>query len=78
MRTKPTMYKRMLRSVLAVVFSVVAVYGAVVAFNGGAGSVQADTGTSTSAPVETVGKTDLGWNTAPADLGWDTVPAQVS
>lgn len=74
------MYKRMLRSVLAVVFSVVAVYGAAVAFNGGAGSVQADTGTSTSTstPVESAGKTDLGWNTAPADLGWDTAPAQVA
>lgn len=72
------MYKRMLRSVLAVVFSVVTVHGAVVAFNGDAGSVQADTGTSTSTPVESVGKTDLGWNTAPADLGWNTTPAKVS
>ncbi|MFB6620636.1 hypothetical protein ACIGFK_11655 [Streptomyces sp. NPDC085524] len=60
---------------LAVVFSVVAVYGAVVAFNGDAGSVQAATVTGASA--EPTGKTDLGWNTAPADLGWNTAPADL-
>ncbi|MGE7385797.1 hypothetical protein ACQKM2_10005 [Streptomyces sp. NPDC004126] len=69
------MYKRMLRSALAVVFSVVAVIGAVVAGNGGdAGSAQA----GGAAQVEPKGKTDLGWDSSPADLGWDAAAAKVS
>ncbi|MFZ3499205.1 hypothetical protein ACODT5_39355 [Streptomyces sp. 5.8] len=65
MRTKPTMYKRMLRSALAVVFSVVAIFGAVVAVNGDTGS----TDTSASSPVE---------KKAENDFGWETIPARVS
>lgn len=59
------MYKRMLRSALAVVFSVAAIFGAVAAVNGDTGS--ADTSASTS--VE---------NKVGNDFGWDTIPAQVS
>lgn len=59
------MYKRMLRSALAVVFSVVAIFGAVAAVNGDTGSAD----TSASAPAEKkVGN----------DFGWDTIPARVS
>ncbi|RSS83808.1 hypothetical protein [Streptomyces sp. WAC06614] len=64
MRTKPTMYKRMLRSALAVVFSAVAVFGAVGALGADAGNVQAEVDTGwTSAPT---GKADTGWTSIPA------------
>lgn len=56
------MYKRMLRSALAVVFSVVAISGAVVAVNGGAGSAEA----SASSPPEKKSGNDFGWDTIPA------------
>ena len=56
------MYKRMLRSALAVVFSAVAVFGAVVAVNGDAGSAQA--GSSVSGATTAEG--DFGWNSTPA------------
>ncbi|MDK9497998.1 MULTISPECIES: hypothetical protein [Streptomyces] len=62
MRTKPTMYKRMLRSALAVVFSAVAVFGAVVAVDGDTGSAQAAAGPSAGTAVES----DFGWNSTPA------------
>lgn len=59
------MYKRMLRSALAVVFSVAAIFGAVAAVNGDTGS----TDTSASLPAEKkVGN----------DFGWETIPARVS
>ncbi|MFD9307694.1 hypothetical protein ACFWCB_34295 [Streptomyces sp. NPDC060048] len=68
------MYKRMLRSVLAIGFSAVAVFGAVSAVGGDVG------GTETIAGE--IGKPDLGWDTTPNalgtataasthDLGWD-------
>ncbi|MFF4578144.1 hypothetical protein [Streptomyces sp. NPDC001389] len=62
MRTKPTMYKRMLRSALAVVFSAAAVFGAVVAVDGDAGSAQ----TVASSVVVTTAEGDFGWNSTPA------------
>ncbi|MEU9026339.1 hypothetical protein AB0D46_02160 [Streptomyces sp. NPDC048383] len=72
MRTKPTMYKRMLRSALAVVFSAVAVFGAVSAVNGDAGNALAsDSGWN----IVPKGKSDSGWNVAPADSGWNAAPA---
>ncbi|MBW5483421.1 hypothetical protein [Streptomyces bambusae] len=59
MRTKPTMYKRMLRSALAVVFSAVAVFGAVGAFGADSGRALAEVDTGwTSEPA---GKSDTGW-----------------
>ncbi|MGW6707418.1 hypothetical protein ACWGDE_21355 [Streptomyces sp. NPDC054956] len=58
------MYKRMLRSVLAIGFSAVAVFGAVSAVGGDVG------GTDTLAG--TIGKPDLGWDSAPNDLGTAT------
>lgn len=70
------MYKRMLRSVLAIGFSAVAVFGAVSAFGG-------DVGGSTDVHAGTIGKPDLGWDASPTDvrtdaaavsttdLGWD-------
>lgn len=63
------MYKRMLRSALAVVFSATVAYGAL--GNGGVGSggtgaaeaiVQSDSGSHNAA-----GELDTGWHTAPAD-----------
>ncbi|MDJ0382525.1 hypothetical protein [Streptomyces sp. G-G2] len=67
------MYKRMLRSALAVVFSAVAVFGAISAVDTDAGSARAsyDTGW-TSAPA---GSTfDTGWTGGPTavkgDTGW--------
>ncbi|MCX4779914.1 hypothetical protein [Streptomyces sp. NBC_01264] len=78
MRTKPTMYKRMLRSALAVVFSVVAIFGAVAAVNGDTGSAVA----GASAPAEKKVGNDFGWDSvqkdAGNDFGWNTTPAQVS
>ncbi|WP_330331304.1 hypothetical protein OHS33_17255 [Streptomyces sp. NBC_00536] len=80
MRTKPTMYKRMLRSALAVVFSAVAVFGAISAVDTDAGSARAsyDTGW-TSAPAGT--SFDTGWTSAPVlkndlkdDTGWTDAP----
>lgn len=62
------MYKRMLRSVLAIGFSAVAIFGAVNALGGDAGR--------SDAPVAAIGKQDLGWDAPrPTDLGWDTHPA---
>ncbi|MFE4639087.1 hypothetical protein ACFRJ1_37690 [Streptomyces sp. NPDC056773] len=59
------MYKRMLRSALAVVFSVVAIFGAVAAVNGDTGSAEV----SASSPVDQkVGN----------DFGWDTITARVA
>lgn len=55
------MYKRMLRSALAVVFSVVAIFGAVAAVNGDTGS----TGTSASSPADTKSENDFGWDSMP-------------
>ncbi|MFD7032946.1 hypothetical protein ACFWAR_33485 [Streptomyces sp. NPDC059917] len=93
MRTKPTMYKRMLRSALAVVFSAVAVFGAVSAVDTDAGSARAswDTGW-TMAPAGT--SFDTGWTNAPVlkngtgstdspqgsegDTGWTSHPEAVS
>ncbi|MET3987088.1 hypothetical protein [Streptomyces sp. PvR034] len=77
MRTKPTMYKRMLRSALAVVFSAVAVFGAISAVDTDAGSLRAsyDTGW-TMAPAGT--SFDTGWTNAPValkdDTGWTDSP----
>ncbi|MEU6896714.1 hypothetical protein [Streptomyces virginiae] len=69
MRTKPTMYKRMLRSVLAIGFSAVAVFGAVSAVESDAGSARDGQGTSLTST-----EFDTGWTTAPvgryADTGW--------
>ncbi|MGY4390623.1 hypothetical protein ACVWXB_003922 [Streptomyces sp. TE12347] len=62
------MYKRMLRSVLAIVFSAVAVFGAVSAVESDAGSARDGQGTSLTSTDDT------GWTTAPAgkyaDTGW--------
>ncbi|MEU8432392.1 hypothetical protein AB0F18_05690 [Streptomyces sp. NPDC029216] len=82
MRTKPTMYKRMLRSALAVVFSAVAVFGAAVAVSEDAGNA----GQVARAASGPAGKPDLGWDVAPStrtgalgtDLGWDTIPAKAA
>lgn len=59
------MYKRMLRSALAVVFSVVAIFGAVAVVNGDTGSA----GTSAGSPTE---------NKSENDFGWDSMPMRVS
>ncbi|MET9609926.1 hypothetical protein ABZZ17_33480 [Streptomyces sp. NPDC006512] len=69
------MYKRMLRSALAVVFSAVAVFGAVSAVNGDAGSALASDSGWNIVPTGPTGKTDSGWNSAPVDSGWNTAPA---
>ncbi|MFI1282604.1 hypothetical protein ACH4U5_17930 [Streptomyces sp. NPDC020858] len=91
MRTKPTMYKRMLRSVLAIGFSAVAVFGAVSAVESDAGSARDGQGSSlTSTEFDTgwttapVGKyADTGWTSGPlddgkADTGWTDAPVTVS
>ncbi|MER8094482.1 hypothetical protein ACFXPW_01980 [Streptomyces goshikiensis] len=70
------MYKRMLRSALAVVFSAVAVFGAVSVVNGDAGSALAsDSGWNTTP----AGESDSGWNIVPtskkSDSGWNARPA---
>ncbi|MER6313542.1 hypothetical protein ABT237_07200 [Streptomyces sp. NPDC001581] len=69
MRTKPTMFKRMLRSVLAIGFSAVAVFGAVSAVESDAGSARGGQGTNLTST-----EFDTGWTTAPvrkyADTGW--------
>lgn len=61
------MYKRMLRSVLAIGFSAAAVFGAVSASGGDVGG--------TDAPAVSIGKPDLGWDSTPNDLGWDSTTA---
>lgn len=67
------MYKRMLRSALAVVFSAVAVFGAVSAVEVDAGSARADDTGWTTGPI---GKSDTGWTALPAsDTGWTALPA---
>lgn len=63
------MYKKMLRSALAVVFSAVAVFGAVSAASGDTGSKQADSGWDRVAVKQPTG---------PADSGWDIAPMKVS
>ncbi|MFD8147035.1 hypothetical protein [Streptomyces sp. NPDC059708] len=76
------MYKRMLRSALAVVFSAVAVFGTAAAVSGDAGSTD-PVAHAASGPA---GKPDLGWDVAPStrtnalgtDLGWDTMPAKAA
>ncbi|AWZ03645.1 MULTISPECIES: hypothetical protein [unclassified Streptomyces] len=55
------MYKRMLRSVLAIGFSAVAVFGAVSAVGGDVGGTETTAGT--------IGRPDLGWDTTPHELG---------
>lgn len=54
------MYKRLLRSVLAVAFSAAVALGAL----SGAGL-----------GADTVGPPDSGWGSAPADSGWGSAPA---
>ncbi|MCX5405735.1 hypothetical protein OHA37_17800 [Streptomyces sp. NBC_00335] len=86
MRTKPTMYKRMLRSALAVVFSAVAVFGAISAATGDADSVRAASGSNpasvqagnTDIGWDSMPMGDIGWDSAPTDIGWDSTPARVS
>ncbi|MCY0933072.1 hypothetical protein [Streptomyces sp. H34-S4] len=63
------MYKRMLRSVLAIGFSAAAVIGAVSAFGGDVGG--------TDTPVA-IGQPDLGWDSTPNDLGWDSAAASTN
>ncbi|MCX4692397.1 hypothetical protein [Streptomyces sp. NBC_01408] len=90
MRTKPTMYKRMLRSVLAIVFSAVAVFWAVSAVESDAGSARGNQGTELMGKASDTGWTigpvdkyaDTGWTSGPlngkSDTGWTTAPATVS
>ncbi|GHI88788.1 hypothetical protein Sxan_61520 [Streptomyces xanthophaeus] len=81
------MYKRMLRSVLAIVFSAVAVFWAVSAVESDAGSARGDQGTEvTGGAADDTGWTivptkyaDTGWTSAPLgglsdDTGWTTAP----
>ncbi|MCF2129729.1 hypothetical protein L1I79_25355 [Strepomyces sp. STD 3.1] len=61
MRTKPTMSKRMLRSVLAAALSAVVVFGAASSLAGKSSDVRADTGSITV--VAGVDHTDdTSWN----------------
>lgn len=66
------MYKRMLRSALAVVFSTVVAYGAL---GGGVGS--GGTGAVVAGAAD-----DTGWTIAPtgtkADTGWNSLPETVA
>ncbi|MGW7449826.1 hypothetical protein [Streptomyces sp. NPDC054787] len=63
------MFKRMLRSVLAIGFSAVAVFGAVSAVESDAGSARGGQGATLTST-----EFDTGWTTAPAgkyaDTGW--------
>jgi hypothetical protein len=84
------MYKRMLRSVLAIGFSAVAVFGAVSAVGSDAGSARGNQGTGlpekgfdtgwTTQPVSKY--SDTGWTSGPldgeADTGWTSTPVTVS
>lgn len=80
------MYKRMLRSALAVVFSAVAVFGAISAATGDADSVRAASGSSptslkpgnTDIGWDAMPMGDIGWDSAPTDIGWDSTAARVS
>ncbi|MDJ0466782.1 hypothetical protein [Streptomyces sp. H27-C3] len=71
MRTKPTMYKRMLRSVLATAFVAALAYGTL-----GAGDIS---WSSQAAPPG-----DISWNveaaSAPGDISWDVegAPGDIS
>lgn len=60
MRTKPTMYKRMLRSVLAAAFSTVVAFGVLSGLAGTKGDVRADDSTWRQ-PAVAVAEKDSTW-----------------
>ncbi|MFI1186473.1 hypothetical protein [Streptomyces californicus] len=67
MRTKPTMYKRMLRSALAASF--------VAAVGLGLAGVGVTAGGGEQREVQAAAPTDIGWiapAVVPADIGWDS------
>ncbi|MER8068808.1 hypothetical protein ABTZ59_11020 [Streptomyces sp. NPDC094034] len=68
MRTKPTMYKRMLRAVVVTAFSAALAYGAL--------AVGADIGWNTTpagSAAQGVESGDIGWKSG--DIGWNTTSA---
>jgi hypothetical protein len=67
-RTKPTMGKRMLRSVLVAVFSVVVAFGALDGLSDAKGDVRADTSwPAAGANTGPAGPPDTSWPLAPVD-----------
>lgn len=70
MRTKPTMRKRMLRSVLVAAFSTVAVFGALSGLSDTKGDIRADTSWPAVAKSTTLARAaDTTWPVPPADDG---------
>lgn len=74
------MYKRMLRSALAVVFSVATVFAAASAVNGvGKSDISWD-----STPLNAAPAGDISWDTTPllaaqaGDISWDSMPTRVA
>lgn len=74
MRTKPTMYKRMLRSVLAAAFSTVVAFGALNGLAGTNGDVEADS--TWRQAVVTVADGDSTWNVTAAEKPTDSTWTQ--
>lgn len=70
MRTKPTMRKRMLRSVLVAAFSTVFIVGALSGFSDAKGDIRADTSWPAGADSTTqVRAGDTTWPVPPTDDG---------
>lgn len=61
------MFKRMLRSALAVAFSAAVVFGAGAGVVEAASTTQTDTGWGATEPKGVVATDDTGWGSAPAD-----------
>jgi hypothetical protein len=72
MRTKPTMYKRMLRSVLAAAFSTVVAVGVLSGLAGAKSDVARDSTWGSTGSASVLG--DSTWRIAAADSTW-SVPA---